>query len=62
MEIAERLDVSYDTCEIDLEDEEAVVQWICKRQLARRNLTHLEFKDLIGRAYKSCQETPPPIM
>ena len=50
-EICTRLQIPFDVVEVELEDREAVKDWIDANQLGRRNLTPDQFTLLLGRRY-----------
>ena len=50
-------EISYTTHEKDFPDRYAVIAWICKNQLGRRNLTEEQKKYLLGRQYKAEKAT-----
>ncbi len=56
--IAERYPhIKYDTHEKQFDDRYAVIAWICRNQLGRRNLTYEQKKYLIGKQYESEKAT-----
>ena len=56
-EICQRLDISYQTVEIELPDREAAADWIDRNQLGRRNLTADQMSLLRGRLYNRAKKT-----
>lgn len=50
-------DIQYTTHEKQFDDRYAVIAWICKNQLGRRNLTPEQKKYLIGKQYEAEKET-----
>jgi len=52
-EICGRLGIRYGVVEMEFDDREAVVQWMCVNQLGRRNLSDLARADLRGTYYNS---------
>ncbi len=50
-------EIRYTTHEKHFEDRYAVIAWICKNQLGRRNLTPEQKKYLIGKQYEAEKET-----
>jgi N6-adenosine-specific RNA methylase IME4 len=50
-EICERLDVSFDTVNVELYDRESAIDWIERNQIGRRNLTADQRRYFIGRVY-----------
>ena len=49
----EHPEIAYNTYEKQFENRFAAIAWICKNQLGRRNLSHIQKKILIGRQYES---------
>ena len=52
-------EVPYDTFEKDFPDRFAVIAWICRNQLGRRNLTPEQRKYLIGKQYEAEKASVP---
>lgn len=55
-EICTRLGIDYKVVEIDLQDRNAVEDWMDANQLGRRNLTPDAFKMLLGRRYNRMKQ------
>ena len=52
-------EIPYDTFEKDFPDRFAVIAWICRNQLGRRNLTPEQRKYLIGKQYEAEKASVP---
>ena len=50
-EICTRLEIPYQTSELDFEDRESALDWIDKNQLARRNLNEEQYRYYLGCRY-----------
>ena len=46
-------EIQFTIYEKEVPDRYAVIAWICKNQLGRRNLTSQQFKYLMGQQYKA---------
>ncbi len=51
--LQEHPEIPYQTTEMEFSDRYAVLAWICRNQLGRRNLTEAQKKYLIGKQYNS---------
>ena len=51
--LQKHMEIPYNTFEKEFPDRYAVIAWICKNQLGRRNLTPAQRKYLIGKQYEA---------
>lgn len=52
-EICSRHEISFKTVEVNLQNENEVIAWICDNRIGRRNITEAARKYLIGKRYES---------